>query len=196
MHLHMAEYAKIFTKNNNNTKVKYILNEHGELIAALTSGLLMLIGWLLTYENTIFSIVFFIIAFVIGGYAKAKEGITETIEKKTLNVELLMFLAAIGSALIGYWWEGGVLIFIFALSGALETYTTNKSRKEISSLMNIQPEKATRIEDGEERVIHAKELAVGDRIIVKPGERIPADGVILKGKPRSMNRLLQEKASL
>jgi len=182
MHLHMAEYAKMFTKDNNNTKVKYILNEHGELIAALTSGLLMLIGWLLTYENTIFSIVFFIIAFVIGGYAKAKEGITETIEKKTLNVELLMFLAAIGSALIGYWWEGGVLIFIFALSGALETYTTNKSRKEISSLMNIQPEKATRIEDGEERVIHAKELAVGDRIIVKPGERIPADGVILKGE--------------
>ena len=53
-----------------------------------------------------------------------------------------MVFAAIGSAIIGYWTEGAILIFIFALSGALETYTLNKSHKEISSLMELQPEEA------------------------------------------------------
>lgn len=59
------------------------------------------------------SIPLFILAFVIGGFAKAKEGIEETISSKTLNVELLMIFAAIGSAIIGYWAEGAILIFIF-----------------------------------------------------------------------------------
>ena len=58
---------------------------------------------------------------------------------------MLMILAAIGSSIIGYWTEGAILIFIFAVSGALETYTMNKSNKEISSLMELQPEEAWRL---------------------------------------------------
>ena len=95
------------------------MHEHAELIAAVSSGVLMLIGWFVSSYYEVPSIILFVIAFVIGGYAKAKEGIKETLKEKSLNVELLMFLAAIGSAVIGYWWEGGVLIFIFSLSGAL-----------------------------------------------------------------------------
>ena len=91
------------------------VREHIELIAALVSGVLILIGWLLSsQEMESLSIVFFLLAFVIGGYAKAKEGIEATIEDKKLNVEILMILAAIGSAVIGYWTEGAILIFIFA----------------------------------------------------------------------------------
>ena len=94
---------------------------------------------------------FIIIAFLIGGFAKAKEGIEETIRNKQLNVEMLMIFAAIGSAFIGYWTEGAILIFIFAISGALETYTLNKSHKEISALMELQPEEAWLLrEDGTE----------------------------------------------
>ncbi|MGV3489452.1 MAG: heavy metal translocating P-type ATPase, partial [Tuberibacillus sp.] len=182
MELQRTEHLKTLNLDNNNNKIVNILNEHGELIAALTSGLLMLAGWLLSYESTAASIALYLIAFVIGGYAKAKEGITETVKNKTLNVELLMFLAAIGSALIGYWWEGGALIFIFALSGALETYSTNKSSKEISSLLDVQPETARVIENGQERMIRVELLSIGDKILVKPGERIPADGVIIKGE--------------
>jgi Cd2+/Zn2+-exporting ATPase len=157
--------------------------KHGEMIAALTAGALIFIAWGLSAASLgAVAIILFISAYVIGGFAKAKEGIEETIKDKTLNVELLMFLAAIGAAVIGYWLEGAVLIFIFALSGALETYTMNKSKKELSSLMSLQPETACVLRNGREQTVLAEELDIGDIILVKPGERMPADGVIIRGQ--------------
>ncbi|WP_050181724.1 heavy metal translocating P-type ATPase [Domibacillus robiginosus] len=158
------------------------LTQHMELIAALFSGLLILAGWLLDRSGAdTVSVVFYLSAFLIGGYAKAKEGIEATIEDRELNVEMLMILAAAGSAAIGYWTEGAILIFIFAVSGALETYTMNKSQREISALMEIQPDTALVVRDGFEEHIHVSELRRGDIIVVKPGERMPADGRISKG---------------
>ena len=159
------------------------IKPHLELGAALFSGLLILIGWLLTKADLATVPIFiYLAAYVIGGFAKAKEGIEETISNKELNVEMLMILAAIGSAIIGYWMEGAILIFIFALSGALETYTMNKSHKEISALMNLQPEEALRVNNGLEEVVPVATLVVGDTILVKPGERVPSDGKIIEGQ--------------
>lgn len=157
--------------------------EHIELIAAIISGIFILTAWLLGKNgHATISISLYIIAFLIGGFAKAKEGIEDTIEDKRLNVEMLMVFAAIGSAIIGYWAEGAILIFIFAISGALETYTLNKSHKEISSLMALQPEEAWFIQnDGEIISVKTESLKVGAKLLVKPGERIPADGIVLKG---------------
>lgn len=154
-----------------------------ELIAATVCGILILTGWLFHHvNNETLSIITYLLAFVIGGFAKAKEGIEETIANKSLNVEMLMVFAAIGSAIIGYWAEGAILIFIFAVSGALETYTMNKSNKEISSLMSIQPEEAVKIlPNGNEQIVPVSTLNITDCIFIKPGERVPADGIILKG---------------
>jgi len=150
---------------------------------AIISGILIALGWLLeTLNHSTTAVVFYLFAFVIGGFFKAKEGITETIENKKLNVEILMILAAIGSAIIGYWTEGAILIFIFAVSGALETYTMNRSKKELTALMNLQPEVARLITDSGEIEVLVKNLKVGDHILIKPGEQIPADGKIIKGK--------------
>ena len=162
--------------------IKDRIKDHGELIAALLSGFLILGGWLLskTEINTA-SITLYILAFCIGGFAKAKEGLEETFKEKKLNVELLMIIAAVGSAVIGYWTEGAILIFIFALSGALETYTMNRSNKEISSLMELQPEEALLVSNGEQRKVNVSELEIGNVIFVKPGERVPVDGVVVKG---------------
>ncbi len=156
---------------------------HLELVAAIVSGVLILAAWLIGKEgSTTLSISFYIIAFLIGGFAKAKEGIEETIADKQLNVEMLMVFAAIGSAVIGYWAEGAILIFIFAISGALETYTLNKSHKEISALMELQPEEAWLIqEDGSTASVATASLSVGSKILVKPGERIPVDGIVIHG---------------
>ena len=159
------------------------VKEHGELIAAIVSGFIILFAWRMesTGLNTA-SVIAYLTAFVVGGYAKAKEGIQDTIENKNLNVELLMILAAIGSAIIGYWTEGAILIFIFALSGALETYAMNKSHREISSLMNLQPEEAWLVRGGFEPIkVAVSTLDVGDHLLIKPGERIPVDGQIFKG---------------
>lgn len=158
------------------------ITPHLELAAALFSGLLILAGWLLDRNGAETASVFvYLSAFLIGGFAKAKEGIEATIKEKELNVEMLMILAAAGSAAIGYWTEGAILIFIFAVSGALETYTMNKSQREISALMDIQPDTALLVRDGSEEHVHVSELTRGDIIIVKPGERVPADGLISKG---------------
>ncbi|MBO8157096.1 MAG: cadmium-translocating P-type ATPase [Bacillaceae bacterium] len=155
---------------------------HLELIAAMTSGALILFTWLTeSYFTDLWSAILYIIAFVIGGFAKAKEGIEDTIKNRDLNVELLMIVAAIGAASIGHWWEGAVLIFIFSLSGALETYTMNKSQREISALMKLQPETALRVSDGQTEEVHVSELKIGDQFLVRAGERIPADGNIVRG---------------
>ncbi|MGG3988254.1 heavy metal translocating P-type ATPase [Bacillus smithii] len=158
------------------------LKPHLELMAALLSGLLILAAWITEKNHAgLVPSVLYLLAFAIGGFAKAKEGIEETIKNKELNVEILMIVAAIGSASIGYWTEGAVLIFIFSVSGALETYTMNKSQKEISSLMDLQPEEAWRITNGNLERVPVSSLNIGDLIIVKPGERIPSDGRIVKG---------------
>nr|WP_244094340.1 heavy metal translocating P-type ATPase [Jeotgalibacillus salarius] len=160
-----------------------MIKTHIELILAIISGVLILLGWLLMHqEYPVASAGIYISAYVIGGYFKAAEGIKNSIRKKDLNVELLMIIAAIGAAWIGYWTEGAILIFIFALSGALETYTMNKSKNEISSLLDLQPEAAWKLIDGEEIRVNAFSLEPGDYIVVKPGERMPADGVLIKGQ--------------
>lgn len=158
------------------------IKPYAELVAAIFSGVLIAGGWMLEkLDFQTAAVILFLLSFFIGGFAKAKEGIEATIETKELNVEMLMIFAAIGSAIIGYWMEGAILIFIFSLSGALETYTMNKSHKDISSLMELQPEEALLVRDGIERRIPVSELQVGDPILVKPGERVPADGRIVKG---------------
>jgi Zn2+/Cd2+-exporting ATPase len=165
----------------NHRKINWF--EHIELVAAILSGLLIVTAWLSGKNGAdTLSVSLYIAAFLIGGYAKAKEGIEETVKDRELNVEMLMVFAAIGSALIGYWTEGAILIFIFALSGALETYTLNKSHKEISSLMELQPEEAWLLNmDGTSVKVSTDSLAVGALLLVKPGERIPVDGKITSG---------------
>ncbi|CQR47277.1 Zinc-transporting ATPase [Paraliobacillus sp. PM-2] len=166
---------------NNITSVAF-LKRHYELIAAVFSGLLILVAWLTKHNipHTLW-IILMLTAFIVGGYAKAKEGIYDTFQHRTLNVELLMILAAIGSASIGYWEEGAILIFIFSLSGALETYTMQKSEKELSSLIKLQPKQALMIRNGVEQLVPVNELRIDDTILIKPGERVPADGKIEKG---------------
>ncbi|KKI93901.1 ATPase [Bacillus sp. SA1-12] len=182
MELNSASKLASPIQSEHNTFPKW--TEHIELINALIAGVLIGFGWFFeSNENQSIAVSLFILAFVIGGYAKAKEGIEETISERTLNVELLMIFAAVGSAIIGYWTEGAILIFIFALSGALETYTMNKSQREISALMSLQPEEAWFVDQqGNESRVHVSSLQIGDTILVKPGERVPTDGLILTGK--------------
>ena len=169
--------------NRENVDLNEKIKEHKELIAALLSGIIIFLAWrMASLGLETAAVIAFISAYIMGGYAKAKEGLTETIKHRKLNVEILMILAAIGSAMIGYWTEGAILIFIFALSGALETYAMNKSHREISALMELQPEEAWLVRGGFEPIkIAVSELRIGDHVLVKPGERIPVDGLIFKG---------------
>ncbi|GIO34242.1 MULTISPECIES: heavy metal translocating P-type ATPase [Paenibacillus] len=153
-----------------------------EMQAAILSGVLMIGGWALGHVSAGISVLLYILSYAAGGWLKAKEGVETLIKERELDVNLLMVAAALGAASIGYWNEGAMLIFIFALSGALESYTMERSRKDISSLMALKPEMALRVENGGMALVSIDELKVKDLILVKPGELIPSDGVIQNGR--------------
>ncbi|MGD1715716.1 heavy metal translocating P-type ATPase [Dapis sp. BLCC M172] len=127
-------------------------------------------------------------AYVIGGYESAKEGITTLWSEKELDVDLLMIVAALGAAALGLWQQeyhliidGGVLILIFAISGALETFAMERTERNIQKLMAITPDTARLIVDNQETEIPVNQLKVGDFVLVKPGELIPTDSIIIEG---------------
>ena len=158
------------------------IKEQHQLLLALMSGALIAFAWVAEAQQWLtMTTILYIMAYLIGGYFKAKEGFEEIIIEKKFSVEFLMIVAAIGAAAIGYWFEGAILIFIFSLSGALETYSMNRSHREISALMDLQPDEATIIRNGEQQVIKTTELQVGDYLFIKAGERIAGDGQVISG---------------
>ena len=120
-------------------------------------------------------------SFAIGGYAKAKEGILATIKQKSLNVEILMILAALGAFIVGDYSEGAILILIFSISGVLESYATSRSEKALTSLLKLAPETALLFENGQEKEVLVSELKIGQKVIVKVGQQVPVDGKIVTG---------------
>jgi heavy metal translocating P-type ATPase len=119
--------------------------------------------------------------YVTGGWEPALAGL-RALRERTLDVDLLMIVAAIGAAAIGQVLDGGLLIVIFATSGALEAFLTQRTADSVRSLLNLAPERATVITaSGEETVVDAATLSVGDVILARPGERIGADGRVLSG---------------
>lgn len=156
--------------------------EKKALLSTILCLIFMIIGFILEKSGTVFYPISFILAVFFGGFKQTKEGIVDTFENKHLNVDLLMALAAIGACIIGNWFEGAMLTFIFCLSSALEEYTTNKSKKEIASLMNMQPETALLLDDqGKTTDVTVTQLQIGDRLLVPKGARIPIDGILIKG---------------
>ncbi|WHX48454.1 heavy metal translocating P-type ATPase [Paenibacillus woosongensis] len=155
--------------------------KHREIIIALGSGVLMLTAWGVGSFSQTISVLLYIAAYFTGGFMKAKEGLETLIKDRDLDVNLLMIAAALGAASIGYWNEGAMLIFIFALSGALESFASERSHKDISELISLKPETAVKVGQDGMKVVPVEELAIGDLLLVKPGEVIPADGVVQSG---------------
>ncbi|MBN9736961.1 MULTISPECIES: heavy metal translocating P-type ATPase [unclassified Pseudonocardia] len=122
----------------------------------------------------------YLACYVLGGWEPAVEGVKALAEKR-LDVDLLMVVAAAAAASIGQWFDGGLLIVIFATSGALEAVMTARTRADIDSLLDLAPETATLVEDGTERRVPAAGLVAGQTVVVRPGERIPGDGRVLDG---------------
>ncbi len=133
------------------------------------------------YGDTWYVVMLFGLSFAIGGFAKAKEGILATIKNKSLNVEILMILAALGAFFQGSYSEGAILILIFSISGVLESYATSKSEKELTSLLKLAPKTAILYQDGKESEVAIDSLNIGDEVIVKVGQQMPVDGIIIKG---------------
>ena len=157
---------------------KELRNQTLHVIVALL--LIVMAQFLLSDYETI-AMILWGVAFIVGGYYKAIEGYVKTIETKALNVEFLMILAALAAFITKDYQEGAVLIFIFAFSGVLETYANTKSEKALTSLLELSPKTAIKVVDNQEIEVNVDELNIGDTLVVKVGQYIPADGVIIKG---------------
>ncbi|BAY68785.1 heavy metal translocating P-type ATPase [Anabaena sp. FACHB-709] len=170
-------------------RIHQFTKEHTDTLAALLCGVLLFFGWFALHLGWLgFALLLLPAAYVIGGYESAREGLTTLIKEKELDVDLLMIVAALGAASLGLWRreyhliiDGAILILIFAISGALEGYAMRHTERSIRSLMSLTPDTATIVNQTGEETIPISQLQVGDEIVVKPGELIPTDAVIVSG---------------
>ncbi|GHB16942.1 metal-transporting ATPase [Streptomyces viridiviolaceus] len=120
------------------------------------------------------------VAYAAGGWEPALEGL-RALREKTLDVDLLMIVAALGAAAIGQVLDGALLIVIFATSGALEALATARTADSVRGLLDLAPTTATRVTAEREETVPTADLSVGDVLLVRPGERIGADGTVVDG---------------
>ncbi len=124
----------------------------------------------------------YITAIAVGGFYIARSGWAALRTARSLDMNALMTIAAVGAIFVGEWAEGAVAMFLFSLGNTLEGYTMDRARNAIRGLMDLSPRRATVLHGNLEEQVPVEALRVGDRILVRPGERIPMDGVVLTGE--------------
>ncbi|MBM2834862.1 MAG: ATPase [Candidatus Brocadiaceae bacterium] len=144
-------------------------------IFTLTAFVLEKVGW-----KGIITLIFHSLAIIIGGYYPAKMAFN-ALKTLTLNIRTLMVTGAVGAVTLGLWEEAAMLVFIYLLGDILEIYTVSKSRGAIRMLMELAPKEALVRRDGQEMVLPVEEVEISNVIIIRPGEKIPLDGKVLKG---------------
>ncbi|MYL32941.1 cadmium-translocating P-type ATPase [Pontibacillus yanchengensis] len=150
--------------------------------ATTLSGIFLALGAIASFANLVssLSMVLYGTAILIGGFKPARSAFY-AIKSRSLDMNVLMASAAIGAAFIGEWFEGAMVVWLFALGNTLQSRSIERTRDSIRSLMNLTPSEAT-VKIGEQLIRKAvKEVEINDIIIVKPGEKIPLDGEILTG---------------
>ncbi|MDZ5782049.1 heavy metal translocating P-type ATPase [Marinococcus luteus] len=144
----------------------------GLLLAGIASSLMPV--------PAIISIMLYLSVIVVGGYKPAKSAYF-AIKSRSLDMNVLMIGAAIGAPLIGEYFEGALVVWLFALGNALQQYSVAKTRKSISHLMDLAPAEAW-VKAGDTWIRRpVKEVRLGQTMLIKPGEKIPLDGTIREG---------------
>ena len=154
------------------------------LALSLLSGAALLVGWLgerfLDFPFAL-ALACYLVAYVAGGYDATKHAVRAAL-KGRFDIDVLMVVAALGAAALGEWPEGALLLFLFSLGHALEHYAMDRARNAIRALADLAPDTARVRRGGTETELPVSELVIGDTVVVRPGERLPADGEVLEGR--------------
>lgn len=176
----------------NHDKEEHNENDLTRIIIGIAIYLIALIGNL----NTIVTSALTIIAFAILLYKTTKKGFKQLFKNKVLDENMLIVVSAIGAYLVGKNSEGLMVITLYEIGKILESKAVNKTRKSISNLMNIKPEYAN-LKQGEEwKQVTPDEVKIGDVILIKTGEKIPLDGIVIKGNAQIDNSALTGESKL
>ncbi len=155
-------------------EVRWALTSTAAFAAALLAGLTAAPSWVAG--------VLFALCYAAGGWEPGLAGL-QALRQRVLDVDVLMVVAALAAAAIGQVFDGALLIVIFATSGALEAAMTQRTAASVRALLDVAPERAVLLDpDGTEWDVPAAQLAVGDVVLVRPGERVPADGRVRSGE--------------
>ena len=158
---------------------------HPPMRNALLAGIITIATFSLSHFGVIsqrLEIPFYIIAIVLGGFHWMTEGLKELVKEKEIGIEMLMIGATIGSAVLGMWDEAAFLVFLYGTAEGLEEYAFAKTRHSIRQLLDLAPKEARVIRNGKELTVPAENLEVGDIFVVRPGEAIPTDGIVIEGR--------------
>ena len=160
-----------------------LLGANSELIFALACGALLGTGYLIEKLAGLPAWVptaCYVTAYFFGGFYTLREAI-DSLRVKRFEIDTLMLVAAAGAAALGAWAEGALLLFLFSLGHALEHYAMGRAKRAIEALAELAPDTATVRRGGQTMDIPVEELVIGDVVIVRPNERLPADGFVIKG---------------
>ncbi|MBM7634414.1 heavy metal translocating P-type ATPase [Geomicrobium sediminis] len=149
----------------------------------LYSTLFMALGFLSMFVNgneNIVTALLFITSMLVGGLSLFRVGL-QNLVRFQFDMRTLMTVAVIGGVIIGEWAEVAIVVILFAISEALERFSMDRARQSISSLMDIAPKEALVRRNGQEMTVHVNDIAIGDVMVVKPGQKIAMDGVIVNG---------------
>ncbi|EGL82753.1 heavy metal translocating P-type ATPase [Caldalkalibacillus thermarum TA2.A1] len=172
---------RVYHENEEMTRIPLWRNKGAQ--RTMLSGTLLILGWMFYFvygEGNTYSWLAFVSSIVIGGYTLFIQGFKNLLQLR-FDMKTLMTVAILGAAAIGEWGEGATVVVLFAISEALETYSMDKARQSIRSLMGIAPKEAVIRREGEEMQVPVEEIRVGDIMIVKPGQKIAMDGRVVKG---------------
>jgi Zn2+/Cd2+-exporting ATPase len=175
------ENIKVVHENDEILKVAEPFYKKHALL--LVSALFLFIGWLTAAfygEGSLYSIFSYALSIVIGGNRLFITGFKNLL-RLDFDMRTLMTIAIIGATLIGEWGEGAMVVILFAISEALESYSMDKARQSIRSLMDIAPKEALIRRGGQEWMAKVEDIQIGDTMIVKPGQKIAMDGRVTKG---------------
>jgi Cd2+/Zn2+-exporting ATPase len=154
-----------------------------ELVLSLAAGAALVAGWVgetfLGLPGPV-AVALFLVAYVAGGWNATRSAVRAGL-KGRFDIDVLMVVAALGAAALGEWAEGALLLFLFSLGHALEHYAMDRARGAIRALADLAPKTARVRREGGELEIAVGELRIGDTVIVRPGERLPADGRVVRG---------------
>ena len=151
-------------------------------IKIIIAFVLFLFAMLVKFQNEWINNGIFIASYLIVGFEILRKAVRNIFRGKVFDENFLMAIATLGAFAIGEFPEAVAVMLFYQVGELFQSYAVDKSRKSIASLMDIRPDYANVLRDGKEEKVNPNEVKIGDTIIIKPGEKVPLDGVVIDGK--------------